>query len=245
MSLAFWTVWNRLVNPVVTAFSRKKSVSSRVHNPSNRPLSQIEYSAIAIKDSNGQRHVGMIYRGGEIRELSFLHLAWHNKLTDENPDSSFFWIEIGVPRRRARQLASKCRQVSKANGRFIPYGFSPPTAEQFDEESAKFIFGPTWTGLTCASFVLAVFEFARLRLIRLESWEPRDDDVQWQRTIVLTMKAHHARSLSENRYRTPREIEDVEKHIAAVESEVGCARYVSPRRTASFSPGGPRCTMRA
>ena len=57
MSWGFWTVWNRNADGLRAKLFRKPSVASRVHNPSHRPFSQIEFSAIAISGGDNQRHV--------------------------------------------------------------------------------------------------------------------------------------------------------------------------------------------
>jgi hypothetical protein len=159
----------------------------RIHLPTERPYSDIAHVAIAVKAINArQRHVGIIHCGEQDRRPRLLHLKWDDKLTEEAPDNSFVWISPRIPDRRAKQLAARCRQIFRANGRFVLYGWSEPT-DCFDPQTAKHLFGDgsDRTGLTCASFVLAVFEFARLRLIRYRTWVARaDEDAEWQRWIV-------------------------------------------------------------
>lgn len=147
--------------------------ATRIHRARERAFRHIDYAAVAIKSiDDDQRHIGIIYRSEQPQELRLLHLAWNYSLANGVPDDSFLWIDAGIPKLRAMQLAARCRQVFRANGRFIPYGFSPPT-DCFDADTAVHLFGngDAETGLTCASFVLAMFEYSRLRLIRTKPGE--------------------------------------------------------------------------
>lgn len=154
-----------------------------------------------------QRHIGLLHRHqGQIRNL---HLAWHGDLRDQPcDDNACVWVEPKLHLSRARQVAARCRQIARANGRYVPYGFSLPTA-RFDPATGRFIFGPTSTGLTCATFVLAVFDFACVPLAVYGSWQARPDDAAWQQGILELLRTHGA----------PPE------HIAAVSAELGCVRF--------------------
>ena len=67
-------------------------------------------------------------------------------------------------------------------------------------------------GLTCATFVLAVFKSHGVDLLRTDQWRERDEDKKWQQWILD--------ELGDARYATP-------EHIRAVEREIklGCARF--------------------
>jgi hypothetical protein len=105
-------------------------------------------------------------------------------------------------------VAAVCRKVWRANGRYVPYAFSPPN-DCFDSVTWEFIFGPTRLGLTCSTFVLAVFHTARLPLVDYSSWPVnRPGDSEWQQRIVSLLKG-----------RAP------EAHVEAVSREVGSARF--------------------
>lgn len=70
----------------------------------------------------------------------------------------------------------------------VAVGISEPT-DCFDRETLRFLLGPTKTGLTCASFVLAVFQQSGLPLVVCESWpKPNEEDIEWQKLIVKILK---------------------------------------------------------
>lgn len=192
------------------ALKRNGALMDRVHRSPAKPISGMGHVGVRIKACGAhQRHIGLLHRHEQAGEIRFLHLAWHGDLRDEPaPFDDCIWVEPDLHPVRARQLAARCRQIARANGRYVPYGFSPPTA-RFDEMTGRFLFGPTSTGLTCASFVLAVFDYARVPLVSYASWEPRPDDALWQQGVVELLRQHGA----------------PEGHVAAVTAELGAVRY--------------------
>lgn len=180
-------------------------------------LEDVGFVAISVflNDANqpDEQHIGIIYKEADSERRRFLHLAWHHKLRNEDAEKAIprmhsVWVDIDIPERRARQVAGQCRKVWKSNGRFVPYAFSPPN-HCFDAETGEFLMGPTRLGLTCATFVLAVFAAQGIRFVNFESWPPRDDDIRWQRTMISLLEDTDAPAL----------------HIEAVQQrEVGAIR---------------------
>ncbi len=66
-------------------------------------------------------------------------------------------------------------------------------------------------GLTCATFVLAMFASHGIPLLQLSEWPDREEDRAWQEYIVGVLRKNGAD----------------EKHVNAVNEQVkrGCARY--------------------
>jgi hypothetical protein len=187
-------------------------MTARVHTPQEHPFEFIEHVAVAItllREREGQGHVGIFHKDETTSELRMIHLAWHHSLKNSRPKSSYAWISPPIPKRRARQVAAFCRRVYRANALGIPYAFSQAT-DCFDQQTGAFILGPDRNGLTCASFVLGVFQSAGLPLIQYGTWPRiRDGDEEWQRLILSQLKEDEAST----------------EHIRRVESEVGSVRY--------------------
>lgn len=185
----------------------------RLNSQESRPVTEIEHAAIAVRIfSEGGRHIGVLYRDGSNADVILLHLAWHHDLRNESPHRAFLWLSPSLPQRRLRQVAAMCRKIWRSNGRAtIPYAFSWPS-DSFDDETGEYLLGPTRRGLTCASFVLAVFEAAGLRLVNYESWPVnRTDDHEWQEWVITTLETSNPPATAE--------------HIAAVKSQLGAARF--------------------
>jgi hypothetical protein len=173
-------------------------------NESTRPTAAVAIKAI----SPSQRHIGLVYGEGE--NLWILHLAWHYDLRREVP-STYFLVEHKFAAWRMRQVAARCRQIVKANPKGLPYAFSYPNG-CFDQQTGRYLFGSSQIGLTCATFVLAIFEVAGIRLLDIESWPSnRDGDSEWQEVVLL-----HLRQGRDNGRVTQEHIDDVEKQVGAV-----------------------------
>lgn len=182
----------------------------RVHSSSQRALGEIGHVAIAIKAVNdSQRHIGILHRGSGSKEALLLNLAWHHDLKNEAPTHEYLWIESNIPTRRAIQVATLCRKIWRSNDSVIPFAFSIPN-DCFDTATGKILLGPTRLGLTCATFVIAVFRGVGIHLIEPDTWPARDDDVEWQRRIVQALRSRPGAS---------------DDHIEAIESEIGCVRF--------------------
>jgi hypothetical protein len=171
--------------------------------------------AIAINEPrNGQRHIGLLYEDPSAEALVILHLAFHLDLKQEPPPLEGLWVDPTFLTERLRQVASIARQVWNRNAARIPFGFSRPN-DCFDGNTYEYLIGPTQHGLTCATFVLAIFLAAGLEIVRYESWPTRSEDDEWQRSILrpLAGRANEA-------------------HITAVEEDLGAIR-VRPEEVAA------------
>ena len=182
---------------------------TRVYRNNLRPFDSISTVAIAVGETRlNQRHTGILYRDDDT--VTILELCWNHDLQRNSPDPSFLWADPTAHPRRLAHAADMCRLVWKANQTFgIPYGFSPPT-ECFDPVTGQFLLGPDGYGLTCATFVLAVFHRVGLPLVVYDTWPiDRPGDREWQQQMVSLLKKTHA---------TP-------EHVAGVERDVGVVRF--------------------
>lgn len=214
----------------------------RIYRQQERPLSENMYVAVAIAEPDAdQRHTGLFFRFSATDQHEFLHLAWHCQLRREMPGSEYVWIDPAISSRRLKQVAAICDQIATTNSpEGIPYSFGPPD-DCFDEKDCRFLLGPTTTGLTCASFVLAVFHRAGLQLVKYKSWpKPSEEDVRWQHKILEALEKRR------NRARNP----VTDEHIQAVRSEVGNSSRYRPEHVAAAavkfksSPVNHRCVKR-
>jgi hypothetical protein len=192
-------------------------------------------SAIGIA-IHSRIHVGILYRVSQTERVQILHLAWNRDLRSEPPSPEYrCWVrpEIGVD--RAMAIAAMCRRVWKQNGRDqITYNFG--SFKKYFNLDGNRIKGPANAGLTCASFVLAVFDAAKLPLIIDDEWpSPSREDMEVQNKYLENLK----------------EDPDVtQDDINAYQSEMGNVRFrpleVGGAGTADRFPSGYGfCTMMA
>lgn len=161
---------------------------------------EIAHVAVTIERLNSdQRHMGVLYRRtdsvgdefGDAAGVFVLHLTFPRTLKHEAAGNGRHWIEPDINPRRQRFVADVCRMVLRANvAKGVPFGFSVPS-EKFDAVTGEFRSSSDGDGLTCASFVLAVFDRAGLPLARYETWPvDREDDVRWQGEATDHLVAH-------------------------------------------------------
>lgn len=143
----------------------------------------------ALDDS--QRHIGILHRGSESDDVMMLELAWHHKLRNSPPSNEYLWVDPPIPNVRARQVAAFCRKVWRQNEKRIPYAFSLPN-DCFDTTTGRFIGGGNMRGLTCATFVLAVFQATGLAMVEPDSWPRRSNDAEWQQKIIELLESTDA-----------------------------------------------------
>ena len=192
----------------------------RVHRQADKAITNLRHIAVVIGEPTpNQRHTGIVYQVDERVPYLFVHLAWHKDFRLQSqlgPD--YCWVDPNVPVARLKQVAAICEDIAHANlHEQMPYSFGSPISA-FDEQTKKFLIGPTNTGLTCASFVLAVFERAQLRLTHYLGWaSPDAEDIQWQQSVV------------DNLRNTPGVSPE---HMQVVEQEIGTSVRYRPEQVA-------------
>ena len=190
----------------------------RLHSTTKHSVSSIDTTAVAIRLTRDptQRHIGLVHLDNE--QLRLLELRFHFELANElwNP-TGYFWIIPNLDPLRIRQLGVAARKIARANGKYIPFGYSHPS-DCFDAVTGKHLFGSSKDGLTCATLVLAVFDYSKLQLIDYESWQPRSDDSDWQERMIDLLEEKGA----------------PQSEISARREDIGCFRY-RPEEVAAAS----------
>jgi hypothetical protein len=140
-------------------------------------------------------HVGIGHRtpGGPLR---ILHLAWDCDMRDD-PDPcpdvfcSPFYIRLDIDPEDEDVLAGLCRRISSVTSkRGITFSIGTfPAADSFFDYTGLYRSSHPLIGLSCASFVIKVFDAADLKLVQLEGWPLRPQrDEPAQRGHVMTME---------------------------------------------------------
>lgn len=136
-----------------------------------------------------QKHVAMIYRA-ENSKLMLLHLGWHHQLHHEQWDGKYHWLEFGgLDRELQETFADWAVLVADASpGIPIPYSIIFRPGKNFDVEG-RFVNLNDGSGLTCATFLLALFNDYGLPLIDTSSWPvSRSGDFAWIRRILRMLR---------------------------------------------------------
>jgi hypothetical protein len=168
--------------------------------------------------------------------VELLHLAWHHRLRNEAPNLDFAWVVSSLLPERAMQVAAQCRKIARKYEKHgIPYALKYQDTRF--ARTAELLLGGTEHGLTCATFVLAVFRAVGVELLELENWPARPDDLEFQAFVTdqllqelqrLRRKIAALRSVPGQEARAEGHEErarTLEHHIEQVEGELGCVRF--------------------
>jgi hypothetical protein len=183
------------------------------------------YLVIALKEVNkDQRHIGIIHKQQK-GDPSLLHLEWHCILSNSDlptiiADDYFAYIPPYIDVERARTIAGLCRQINDRKPE-IPYGIVFDQS-RFSEDGLLHL-GDRSHGLTCATFVIAVFLSAGIDLLKEEGWPHRDEDDVWHDHIVYALE------------HTKFDYGISDEHIENIKSERGCTRFRPEEVAASLS----------
>lgn len=155
-------------------------------------------------------HTGIAYRDGATEAWRIIHLAWHEMMeVNDEPNGWDRWALIppAIDPLDLETLAIFCA-VRAQLGPGIRYGF------RFDEttidDAGNVVLGPNEIGLTCATFVMAMFDHAKIALLAGDSWKTREEDLAAQRQLAAMMRRSTRALLA---------------HKEALEREVGCMRF--------------------
>jgi hypothetical protein len=93
----------------------------------------------------------------------------------------------GVTRRCRRPYPSALAEIASEQQLPIPYS---PHYEgiYFDRGTLRYTRFAPGDGLTCATFILAVFDALGIPLVKAHEWVPRDEDAGWLEYIVQQLE---------------------------------------------------------
>lgn len=111
-----------------------------------------------------------------------LHLRQHFDLKNEAPSREFRWIQVDLDEINRRLLVGLCRAIA-VRAKNVAFGFTYLETLYFSD-LGDYISQPVGHGLTCATFVMAVFAKFKIPLLVLVDWPRRPDDPLWQRWQV-------------------------------------------------------------
>ena len=178
--------------------SRTSSRSSaEMHTVALDEIPSKEVLAFFIGEpSRGQRHIGLAYRPRQGSPLRFLHLAWHKDLRDDEVvDPKYRGVLLrAVPAVAHVAVVAQCRRAARADldPQHIQYGLGYLQATIRRDLGTDVMVIENASGLTCATYVLALFDLASLELLDVGTWEDREGDAEWKANVVEHLSAQPA-----------------------------------------------------
>jgi len=136
-------------------------------------------------------HVGVWYLRDEDDAGRVLHLAWHYELREDDfPPDGAVWIASTLDENAANDLHASAVLIGRHREGRVPYALA--------NAGAKFAVDGTLDlnrslGMTCAEFVLLVFEHAGIELISRRTWENLsavrvEEDARAQEKLVSILR---------------------------------------------------------
>ncbi len=131
------------------------------------------------------QHVGIVYRDAAL-QLHKLHFAWHRRLMDESCPRLLACSMPNFDPADELFVAAYCAKIARtAPNRAIPYNLKIDERVSFDPATGDVVFGNGFTGLSCSTFVAAVFRSAGNNLVSVTGWPPADaEDIEVQTFYV-------------------------------------------------------------
>lgn len=160
-------------------------------NPLTHPFTDIAHVGLAIKRAGDFVHVGFLYRD-EIGQIQLSHLAFHHAFRGADiPDGTYSWLEAHFHEIVQEQLAAQLLHVAEENAAGdIPYSIIH-RGLSFDG-SGKYVATAPGAGLTCATYILAIFDSLQIPLLDLPTWPAgRQGDAQWAQSILHLLAQSH------------------------------------------------------
>lgn len=173
-----------------------------------------------MKISDGT-HTGILHR---IQNTVFIQdMLWHEQLRSEPCVQDHYFVTPELEEEEINDVTGICRLIHTRHNSVeqyrIPYALRYHGTERFNAVGELML--SDGLGLTCSTFVLTVFESAKVPLIGLETWELRVDDEQRHNSLLEWMRngignAPPAKS----------------EHVTRVQEELPCIR-VRPEEVAA------------
>lgn len=163
-------------------------------------------------------HTGFLYiKPDEINKVKHLHLSDHHKILNEDftfHDRKNQVIDIPLHPVVQNNLRAMCIRVAqKIEKNEVPYTFT--TGNGYFNKNGIWVSNKPEEGLTCATFIMAIYKSIKIPLVDINTWKKRKSDIKWQKEIIEYFKkennkhkeliVHLERSIGAYRYR-PEEV---------------------------------------
>jgi hypothetical protein len=158
-----------------------------VNDPKNRHFNEVEDLGVALRTIQGeeQLHIGLLYKIEDEVAL-LLNLRHHLDLRNETPSENYRWLQLDLDEINRRNLVALCRLIAN-KCKNIPFGFTYNGV--YFTHSGDYVSRDLGHGLTCATFVMAVFATYSIPVLKFEEWYPRPGESFWQTGQVRVIGA--------------------------------------------------------
>ena len=163
--------------------------AERFHDPSDGPSPAL---AIFIMTVPGGMHTGILHR---IRGVAFIQdVMWHEMFRSAQYKAAHHFVVPSLLSEEVDSVTAMCRLIHSRQNEMgleqryrIPFAFRLGNNTRFNQQTGELMLGDG-LGLTCSTFVLAVFESVDVPLVRFNGWRPRVDDDKRHADLLDSMR---------------------------------------------------------
>lgn len=153
-------------------------------------------------NSTNNTHCGILYKVKNSRNSGsfLLHLAFHHCLREDGEQiysqapelSKFRYTPFEIAdQEKATLFINRCRQIFNANQNKI--GYASKFLRSCFKANGQVQLAQNEFGMTCATFIMAVFEDNGYKLIETDAWPRRKkSDALWHKDVVLLLRKFKA-----------------------------------------------------
>jgi hypothetical protein len=139
--------------------------------------------AIQVSDPvSRQLHVAALYRFDNCLKIGDLQNHLQTRRDVARPSSRVFWIAPDLNEEDQRILAATIDAWLDENENKIPYSVAHPGGVVFRDK--VWIGNEPGQGLTCATFIVELFNELGIPFINVETWQQRNGDIEWAEWIL-------------------------------------------------------------
>ena len=162
-----------------------------INDPKIRHFNEVNDLGIALRTFRGEAQIrvfGLLYKTDDAAAALMLHLRWHFDVKNDLPTDEYRWIQIDLNEINRRNLVGLCRLIASRSDK-IPYGLN--YNGRYFSAAGEYLGHAPGEGLTCATFVMAVFDTYKIPILKLMEWGVRPEDIKWQFGQVQRMQQQY------------------------------------------------------
>lgn len=154
-------------------------------------VARINDVGIGIMLQRGNNHSGALYRDDDDNQIYILHLPAEGKPHRDPWNPRWGWGVPRITRQELRLVRAMCHLVFDLQDD-IPYGFKYGLDTRFSSATGALTTATDCRGLSCATFVLALFHSLNIHLLAVDSWEIQPEELPGMVAIAERQPNHEA-----------------------------------------------------
>ena len=143
--------------------------------------------AVQVTDPNtNQLHTATLYQVDGKHMIG--DVQWHlrSRREDARPSDRLYWIAPALSQDEQRMLAAKADAWLDNNAGRIPYSVADPGGVVFADD--VWVGDEPGRGLTCATFIVALFDELGIPFVDVAAWQRRAGDAEWFESILSAIE---------------------------------------------------------